>query len=228
MLLGCLAPCVLGWTWWDPLARQTEAGNRLYEEQQYDEALKRYTDAQVHDPDSAILHFNIGDVFYQQEALDRANEEFERSLAGVDAELRARGFYNLGNAYFRQQELERAIDAYKESLRLNPYDEDAKYNLELALKYQQMHHQPPKPQEQEKQEPSEEKDQQQEGAPQPQEEQGEESPEEIGEREPSTQQQMTKEEAERILDALKDEEDEVQKTIRRHQELRERRVEKDW
>jgi len=219
---------VLGWTWWDPLAKQTAAGNRLYEEQQYDEALKRYTDAQVHDPDSPVLHFNIGDVFYQQEAFDRANEEFERSLAGADADLRARSFYNLGNAYFRQQELGRAIEAYKESLRLNPNDEDAKYNLELALKYQQMQRQPPKPEEQEKQEPSEEEDKQEhEGAPQPQEEQREDSPEEGTEGEPSTQ-QMTKEEAERILDALKDEEGEVQKMIRRHQKLGERRVEKDW
>ena len=228
-MLGFLAPFVLGWTWGDPLARHTNTGNKLYLEERYDEALKRYTDAQVQDPDSPALHFNIGDVLYKQEAFDRAAEEFKRSRSGTDVELKASGSYNLGNAYFRQQEFGPAIEAYKESLRLNPYDEDAKYNLELALKYQQMQKQPPKDQEQDKQGPSsQEEDQKEEqGDGQAKEEQADQSPkEDPGGNLPK--QQMTKEEAERILDALKDEEREVQKMIRQRHKLTERRVEKDW
>jgi len=115
------------------------------------------------------------------------------------------------------------------SLRLNPYDEDAKYNLELALKYQQMRQQRPEDQDQEKQGPSsQEEDQKEEqGDGQAKEEQADQSPkEDPGGNLPK--QQMTKEEAERILDALKDEEREVQKMIRQRHKLTERRVEKDW
>ena len=51
----------------------------------------------------------------------------------------ARGFYNLGNALVMQGDFDGAIGAYEKSLELNPDNEDAKYNLEIAedLKEQQ-------------------------------------------------------------------------------------------
>lgn len=45
---------------------------------------------------------------------------------------RATVLYNLGNARFKQGELSQAILAYERSLRLNPRDKDAQYNLEFA------------------------------------------------------------------------------------------------
>ena len=39
-----------------------------------------------------------------------------------------RAFYNLGNAQFKQQKYKEALESYKQSLRLNPADQQAKYN----------------------------------------------------------------------------------------------------
>lgn len=47
-------------------------------------------------------------------------------------ESRAEVLYNLGNARFKQGELAQAILAYERSLRLNPGNKDARYNLEFA------------------------------------------------------------------------------------------------
>ena len=49
--------------------------------------------------------------------------------------------FNLGNIYFQKQQLPQAIEEYKNALRLNSTDQDAKYNLELALEI--LEQQPP-------------------------------------------------------------------------------------
>ena len=41
-------------------------------------------------------------------------------------------YYNLGNSYFKQQELGRAILFFEKALLLDPDDEDARHNLQLA------------------------------------------------------------------------------------------------
>jgi len=41
-------------------------------------------------------------------------------------------YYNLGNAYFKQGELSQSILAYERSLRLDPLNKDARYNLKFA------------------------------------------------------------------------------------------------
>src|SRR5207249_1802976 len=48
--------------WADPAASKNNEGNRLYNQKRYDDALKKYTDAQVSRPDAIELHYNIGNV----------------------------------------------------------------------------------------------------------------------------------------------------------------------
>jgi tetratricopeptide (TPR) repeat protein len=49
-----------------------------------------------------------------------------------DKGSKAAANYNIGNTYMSQQKWEEAIDAYKKTLRANPQDADAKYNLSYA------------------------------------------------------------------------------------------------
>jgi len=115
-------------------------GNKLFAAGQYDQALTRYTDAQLGDPDNPRLQYNIGTVLYKQKKFKEALESFQKVIATSDEnEIKEKAFYNMGNAYFRQAEsagdielLSKAVDAYTEALKLDPNDADAKYNLEVA------------------------------------------------------------------------------------------------
>ena len=42
-------------------------------------------------------------------------------------------YYNLGNTYFQQKKLPEAAEAYKNALRRNPLDDEARYNLAYVL-----------------------------------------------------------------------------------------------
>ncbi len=42
-------------------------------------------------------------------------------------------YYNLGNAYYRKNESGKAILNYRRALRMDPSDEDVRYNLELCM-----------------------------------------------------------------------------------------------
>ncbi|MCW3122436.1 MAG: hypothetical protein JWQ38_1928 [Flavipsychrobacter sp.] len=116
-------------------------GNSLYEQQRYKEAAADYTKALAKDPNNPSGLFNLGNSLYQQKQYDSS-----RKLLAATAKLskdktgKAAANYNIGNSYMSQQKWEEAVDAYKQTLRNNPQDADAKYNLSYAeqmLKKQQ-------------------------------------------------------------------------------------------
>ncbi|HEU5180181.1 MAG TPA: tetratricopeptide repeat protein, partial [Candidatus Polarisedimenticolia bacterium] len=88
---------------------QNEEGNRLYRQKQYDEAMKKYTEAQIQAPDSPQLHYNLGNVLFRQGEVDKAREEYRRALAAAQATLDPMALYNLGNTFFSQQQFPEAI-----------------------------------------------------------------------------------------------------------------------
>ena len=57
----------------------------------------------------------------------------------------ARINHNLGNSYLKENKLEQAIEEYKSSLRLNPNDEETRYNLAYAQKMKQQQEQQTRP-----------------------------------------------------------------------------------
>ena len=207
-------------------------GNRLYEEKKYDEALKRYTEAQLEAPDAPQLHYNLGNVLFRKGDLEKARDEYRRALSSADPGLDPRAIYNLGNTFFTRQEYKDAVAAYQRALRLDPSDADAKRNLELALlrMQQQQQQQQQKPQGDRKEEKEEQKQQQERPEPRGGEEGKREEAEEKGSREGERKEKgsLSKEEAERILNALQeDEKENLKKRMAAAKEEREE-VEKDW
>lgn len=67
---------------------------------------------------------------YGQEDYIKAIELYEQTLReqGVSSDL----YYNLGNAYYKHNEFAKAILNYERALLLNPGNEDARFNLEMA------------------------------------------------------------------------------------------------
>ena len=111
----------------------TEEGNLAYTEGYLEEALALYTQAQVENPDSRELHYNIGNVQYRKEDLDKAIEGYGAALGG-SPEISKLAHFNIGNVYYQRQAWEEAVKSFSEVLRLDPDDIEARQNLELALR----------------------------------------------------------------------------------------------
>lgn len=219
--------------------RRTEEGNRQYEGEQYDDALRSYTEAQVEAPQSAELYYNIGNVLYRQGDHEGAAEAYARSLLMAPPELEGAAAYNLGNARYETEAFQDAIKAFERALRVDPSDQDAKRNLELALRARQEQQQQQDPQQDGEQDQQEQQEQQPAGGEQEQQEQQPQSQPEPSEgaenresEEPQSQPrpgEMTQEDAERLLDGLEEQEMEnLRKQALRQAPRAERATEKDW
>ena len=132
-----LSPALFGF---DPLRShngEVEQGNALMKSGNAEEALKHYDKAVAALPAEPGAHFDRGSALYALQRFDEAGQEFLRATEAKDGALKAQAFYNLGNAFFKKEKFKEAIEAYKRTLALDPRDERAKWNLELALRKQQ-------------------------------------------------------------------------------------------
>jgi tetratricopeptide (TPR) repeat protein len=234
----------LGYT--QSLRSKVNGGNSQYHEEKYEEALNSYQDALLDDPKNEIVSFNQGDALYKLEKYEKSIEAYQKVIGSSDLKMDGKAHYNIGNVYFKQDKLQESIQSYIRALDINPDDHDAKYNLELARaklkemadKQQQQPQQGGQQQQGEQQQQQGQGDQnqdgeeeqqsqaeQQQGQQQAGDKKGEE--EQQGEAYEESKDQMTKEDAERILDALKNDEQDAQK-MRKPARSRKRNVEKDW
>lgn len=110
-----------------------EEGNRAYRKAELEQALRAYTEAQVRDPDSPAIQYNIGNVFYRQQEYERASEAYRKSLQEARGPLARDAAYNFGNARFQAGDYAGAVEGYRGALEIDPSDRDAKRNLEIAL-----------------------------------------------------------------------------------------------
>jgi tetratricopeptide (TPR) repeat protein len=141
-----LLPFVTGWGSWDLLRRREpnlEEGNRLLHAGRADAALRAYDRAVAAAPDEPIAHFDRGVALYELGRAAEANQEFLRASEAHDAQLRADAYYNSGNALLKQDRFAEAAEAYKRTLNLRPEDRRAKWNLELALRQLRAQKEPP-------------------------------------------------------------------------------------
>jgi tetratricopeptide (TPR) repeat protein len=135
--LLALSPALFGF---EPLRSrnsEVEQGNALMKSGNAEEALKHYEKAIAALPAEPGAHFNRGAALYALQRFDEAGEEFLRASVAKDGALKAQAFYNLGNAFFKKEKFKEAVEAYKRTLGIDPRDERAKWNLELALRKQQ-------------------------------------------------------------------------------------------
>ena len=116
------------------MAKQLLKGNEAFAEQAYLEALELYQSAQIESPELAELYFNAANTFYRQGDFPAALEQMQMALQYADEEsLAESSFYNMGNTLFQSEQWAEAVKVYSMALLHNPDDQDAKYNLELAL-----------------------------------------------------------------------------------------------
>ena len=208
----------------------------------FEEALKSYKDAEIEKPETPQLSYNLGNVMYQQEKYQDALERYYRGSGSDELEHQAWSYYNLGNTFYRSGKYPESIQAYKRCLELTPDDEDAKYNLEFVRKKmkemldkeakrqqnQQQQQDQQDEQQQQGQDQQEQQEQEQQDQRQTQRPEGEQKQQEQEQEQFQAKEGMTEEDAERILNALKEDEKNVLKQQKRAPQGRGRRGGKDW
>lgn len=211
-------------------ATDLRRGNKQYNDSNYTEAEVNYRRGLSKNDQSFEGHFNLGDALFKQEKFPEALEQYaqaEKLLKANDKlskeqldERLADTYHNMGNALYAQQQYDKAVTAYQQSLRLDPKDNDTRYNLVKAM--QQLQQQQNQQQNQDQQQNQEQQQQRQEQQQQQeQNNQDQQTPPE------QNNEQMDKETAEQILQALEQDEQETQEKLQR-QQGKKRRVEKEW
>jgi len=214
-LLIVIASCCLSPRSFAGVGASMRAGNSLVAKGRNEEALQKYQEALVQEPDNVKIHYNIGRALYKQGKYPEAISEFQLGLLTKDKKLQAKALYNIGDCQFQQRQLDQAIGSYTASLLLNPGDRQAKQNLEFCY------------QEKEKQrQQSDSSKQQQQQQPQPQNQR--QNQQQQRQQKPQPQQgQIPKDQADRILQALQNKEKEnLKKQQQRPSE--QQKVDKDW
>jgi tetratricopeptide (TPR) repeat protein len=215
-------------------------GNDHYDEGEHQEALEKYLEAERIDSLHSVPHFNAGDALYRLGKFQEGARKFLNSSASPTDSIAAMSYYNLGNSMFRSGDLQGAAEAYKRSLLINPDDEDAKYNLEYAIRMmeQQDQQQDKKEQPEDKQddELAKEKGQQD----QQRDEQDKQQDEQSGQQQDRQQEQpqesqpqpqpgeISPEDLERILAAIEASDKDTQEEMLRKAAKRKRITGKDW
>ncbi len=212
-------------------------GLNNYKNKNFEEAKSYYEQILFAKESDAAASLGLGASQYQLGDIPNAAKSFEEALKSKDTNIQDRAYYNLGNSLYSQQKMEESIAYFRKALELDPNDDDAKFNYELA-KYiaqqqqdQNQDNQEDQEDEQDQQQNDSKQDNDQENKPQdtdkeePDKQEDEESDSSQEEKRdaPKTQKQMN---AEAILDALKDEEKIHQKVKMAQQSSR--KFEKDW
>lgn len=110
-------------------------GNELYRKKNFVDAEVKYKKVLEINPTYEKANFNLGDAIYEQNRFQEAAPYFESvTKMSEDKKLKSEAFHNLGNISMKQKQYAQAIEAYKNALRLNPKDEETRYNLALAKK----------------------------------------------------------------------------------------------
>ena len=123
-----------------------QKGNRAFENKDYSKAELNYLNVLKAHPSSAEALFNLGNTQLGKNNAQAALDYFEKAKqSSADTTLTAMALHNQGYVYQasamsstkedeRQQQLRTAIDHYKQALRLNPADNNTRYNLALCQK----------------------------------------------------------------------------------------------
>jgi Mg-chelatase subunit ChlI len=248
MILLFLAMTLFSWSQQEN--RLIRQGNRQYEDGKYKEAEIDYLKSIQSRNSSHKGFFNLGNASYMQNNYIQASAAFDTLRTfRMDDETRSKSYYNLGNSLLKasidsaqlaQQFLPASIEAYKQSLRLNPEDQDAKYNLAYAQKMldksqQQQQQQEQKQDKQDQQQDQQKQDQQQQDQQkqdqqEQQQDQAKQDQQQDQQQQQGQPQQISKEDAERILEALKNDEKETLEQLMQAkiQSTRVIKSDKDW
>lgn len=226
--------------------RYIREGYKAYMEENYRDAEIGFRKAEEANRDSYIARYNTSAALYQQQQLEESGRRFAELMEETsDPSEQAKLLHNMGNVLVEGEQYNEAVEAYKRSLKLNPADEDTRYNLAYALEKlreqeQQEQNQDQNDDQQQDQDQDQEQEQNQDQNDDQQQEQDEhqqedqqnqqqEEQEQDQQEQQQQEQELSKEEAERLLNAILQKEKDVKEEVdRKRAQQAKIKTDKDW
>lgn len=183
------------------------AGNRLYKQRNFQQALPEFQKAAAQDPANPVARYNLGNAQFRSNRFAEAEKEYDATMNNSkDPGFTQKAVYNKGVALSKQKKLLESIESYKQAVKLNPADADARFNLQKALSELKKQTEG----DQKKQDQQKQQKQQQQPRQRP------------------PQSKLDKRKIEQYLQSLRQKEQEVQRKMQENRSRSVNRPEKDW
>ena len=203
------------------------SGNKLYNDSLFIKAEVDYRKALELNPKSTDAMFNLANALLMQQKAKEAMEQYESvSKIEKDKEKLAQIYHNMGVILQSSKQLSQCIEAYKESLRNNPKDDETRYNLALAQKQLKDQQQDQQNQDQQQQQQEQKEDKQDQNKDQ--QEQDQKDQQQNQQQQQQNKNEMSKENAQQLLNAVMQDEKNVQDKVKKQIQIQGKKLEKDW
>ena len=200
-------------------------GNKQFRMGDYPNAEVSYRKAIEQNPKNPQASFNLGNALMAQKKDSAAVTQFENASRLETNPLRkAQSFHNIGVICQTHKMYGEAIEAYKNALRLNPKDDETRYNLVLCKHQKQK-------QDQQKQNQGQNNDDQKKDDQKKDDQQKDQNSDKQDDKKQQEQQkpQMSKDNAEQLLNAAIQNEKQTQDKLKKAQQQPQRRTnQKNW
>ena len=213
-------------------------GNRAYVQKKYTDAEIAYRKSLEVNPHSKEGTFNLGNALFKQKKYQEAAQQYqnvaangEKMMKDPDQRLRlAQVFHNMGNIGMAKREFDKSVEAYKQSLRLNPYDDQTRYNLALAQKLLQQQQQQNKDNQNNKDKNKDKNDKNKDQQKKDKQQQQNDQKQNKTQQQQQQNEQMSKDNAQQMLDAFLQDEKNTQDKVRKAQmqQRQRRKTDKNW
>ena len=219
-------------------------GNLLYNKEAFLDSEISYRKALEENPLDSIATFNLGNSLFRQQDEEKVKESFthyntaaQNAAKSGNKHLAAKAFYNAGDVMMAAQQYDKAIEYFKQSLKNDPSDHEARYNLVLAQKLLQKNQDQNKndqnkddQQQDQQQQDQQQQDQQQKDQQQEQNQDQQEQQNQDQQQQQHPQNQMSQEQAEAILNANNRDEKETQQKVKEKQmqQVKRKQTGRDW
>ena len=197
-------------------------GNRLFRSGKHADSEVSYRKAMEKNPRNPQAAYNLGNALFAQKKDSAAVVAYQSGVQLETSAIRkAMGYHNMGVVCQSHKMFSEAIEAYKNALRLNPKDDEARYNLELCKKQQ-------KKQQDKKNQDRKDQKKDQNGKDEKK-DQDKKDQNKDKQKEKQDKNKMSKDNAEQLLNAAIQQEKNTQKRMKdKMQQPRSRKLDKNW